>query len=473
MLSQQQLQKQQLKISPQQIQLLNFYALNMLELENRIQTEIEENPFLDTKDTDTNQENEPITSEDQANDYDEWDNYDDNRSEKQEYSNYFGKEQIPQKPLANFVDFKQDAKQQLAILNIDEDKKEIAEYLIDTLNDQGFLERSLEDIAEGYSFQKKTWVEDSDIQNALDIVQQLEPVGIGTTCIQECLLAQLKQNEITTDLSAYAKKLIEHHYDELINRQFEKLCQTLNIDNSKLKEVLHFIGKLKFYPVSERSSSTEPRNTIMPDFIITNQGGQIQVNLYSSKSGSVFINSSLYDQMKDSGKQKSTKQYINSKIKSAQWFVDAVRQRETTMLSIMRAIVDFQEEYFADGDIQKLKPMVLKNIADITDYDLSTISRITANRYADTHFGTIYLKDLFGESLSSNKGKSVSNKVIQSMIQDIVDGEDSSKPYTDQQITNMLKERGIKIARRTVSKYRELLDIPIAQIRSMQFTTKN
>lgn len=473
MLSQQHLQKQQLKISPQQIQLLNFYALNMLELENRIQTEIEENPFLDNQDTDTNSENEAVTNDEHSNDYDEWDSYDDNRSEKQEYKNYFGKEQIPQKPLENFVDFKQDAKQQLAILNIKDDKKEIAEYLIDTLNDQGFLERSLDDIAEGYSFQNKTWIEAEDIQSALEIVQQLEPVGIGTTCIQECLLVQLKRNETENELARHATKLIEHHYEELISRQFEKLCQTLSIDNSKLKEVLHYIGKLKFYPVSERISSTEPRNTIMPDFIISNHGGQIQVNLYSSKSGSIFINSSLYEQMKDSGKKKSTKQYVNSKIKSAQWFVDAVRQRETTMLSIMRAIVEFQHDYFIDGDIQKLKPMVLKNIADMTEYDLSTISRITSNRYADTHFGTIYLKDLFGESLSSEKGKSVSNKVIQSMIQDIVDAEDTTKPYTDQQITNLLKEKGIKIARRTVSKYRELLDIPIAQIRSMQFTAKN
>jgi len=466
MISQQQLQKQQLKISPQQIQLLNFYALNTLEIEHRIKTELEENPFLDcsTEDSPDNAE-----GNDEINDYEEWDAYtnEDRPDNTYEYQNYLAKEQVPQKPLAYNKDFKEDARQQLNLLSLDEQTQDIAEYLVDMLNEHGLLDRPLDEIAEEYSFQKQKWVDAEDIQNALSIVQTLEPIGIGATSIRECLLTQLRNIESEDRMVSIAFKLVDSHYDELINRQFEKICTALRINNETLKKAFGFLSKLKMYPVSESTSTVEPRQTIIPDFIITCTDDVIQVSLFSSKSDLLFINNSLYEQIRDvdKGKDKAAQKYVQNKIHSAQWFIDTVKQREQTMLTIMKCIVDIQKDYFMEGDILLLKPMVLRNISDITGYDLSTISRITSNKYAETHFGTICLKDLFSEGIADQTGKVISSKVIQSIIKETIDNEDKSRPYTDQQLVNLLSSMGYNIARRTVAKYRELLSIPVAQIR--------
>lgn len=469
MISQQQTQKQQLKILPQQIQLLNLFFLNSMELEQRIKNELEENPLLDGKE-DSEFENAEEKNADDIQDYQDWEEfkYDDVPDYKSEYQNYFSTEDAPNIPITNVVHFKDEAKQQLRLLDLPEEDMELAEYVIDILNDHGLMDKPIGEVVDDISFLKHTLIDEEKILKALQIVQTLEPVGIGARDVQECLLIQLKaMNPKRPDVSC-ALKLIGNHYNDLMHRQFEKIHHALNIDDEELRVILNFISTLNFYPVSENASSLEPKSTIIPDFIITRNGDAIQVSLYSTKANSVFVNQSLYDQLAEqSAKNKSAAQYVKSKLQSAQWFVNAVRQREDTMMRIMQCIVSMQQEYFMEGDIRLLKPMVLRNVADKSGLDISTISRITSNKYADTHFGLIYLKDLFSEGIADKKGEVISNKVIQSVIGEAIQQEDKRKPYTDQQLVGILSAKGYNIARRTVAKYREQMRIPIAQIRAV------
>ena len=469
MISQQQTQKQQLKILPQQIQLLNLFFLNSLELQQRIKNELEENPFLDAAEEKAPEEDTKL-SKDMEQDFHDWDEsmYEDRPDYKSEYQNYFDSDVAPDAPIVDVSTFKEEAKQQLHMMDLDEESMAAAEYVIDILNPQGLMDRPLEEVADDMSFHFQTVVETDRVTRALAIVQKLDPTGIGACNIRECLL--LQQNKMNTkrpDVKC-AIALLEHHYNDLMHRQFEKLHHSLKINDEDLKVVLNLISTLKFYPVSEVSRN-DPKNTIIPDYIITNYGDSIQVNLYSSRSSSVFVNQSLHDQLASqvSNKDRTASQYIKSKLSSAQWFVNAVKQREETMLRIMQCIVELQHDYFIDGDIRLLKPMVLRNIADVSGYDISTISRITSNKYAETHFGLIYLKDMFSEGIADKKGDVISNKVIQSVIGEAISVEDKKHPYTDQQLVDLLSGKGYNIARRTVAKYREQMHIPIAQIRAV------
>ena len=469
MISQQQSQRQQLKILPQQIQLLNLFFLNSMELQQRIKNELEENPFLDAAEEKAPEEDMKL-SKDMEQDFHDWEEsvYEDRPDYKSEYQNYFDAEVAPNSAIADFTTFKEDAKQQLHMLELSKDDRADAEYIIDILSPQGLMDRPLEEVADDMSFHFKTIVETERVKKALTIVQTLDPMGIGAVDIRQCLLLQLsKMNKSRPDVKC-AIALLENHYSDLMHRQFEKLHHTLKIDDEELRIVLNLIGRLKFYPVIEISRE-DPKNTIIPDYIITNYGDSIQVNLYSSRSASVFVNQSLHDQLASqvSNKDKTASQYIKSKLSSAQWFVNAVKQREETMMRIMQCIVELQHDYFVDGDIRLLKPMVLRNVADMSGYDISTISRITSNKYAETHFGLLYLKKLFSEGIADKKGDVISNKVIQSVIGDAISVEDKKHPYTDQQLVNLLSGKGYNIARRTVAKYREQMHIPIAQIRAV------
>lgn len=469
MISQQQTQKQQLKILPQQIQLLNLYFLNSLELEQRIKNELEENPLLETKEEKETEDGE-ILGQDPLVECQDWEDYNNNDipDYKAEYQNYFSTEDAPNIPIKNFVHFKDEAKQQLHLLNLSQEDTDLAEYIIDILNNQGLMDKPVGEIADDLSFIKGILVDEETILKGLAIVQTLDPIGLGARSVQECLLLQLRSmNQKRPDIRC-ALKLVESHFNDLMHRQFEKIHHALNIDEEELRIILNFIGTLKFYPVTENASEYEPKATIIPDFIITRFGDNIQVNLYSSRANNVFVNQSLYDQLAhQSSKDRSATQYVKSKLQSAQWFVNAVKQREDTMMKTMQCIVELQQEYFLEGDIRLLKPMVLRNVADKSGLDISTISRITSNKYAETHFGLVYLKDLFSEGIADKKGEVISNKVIQSVIEEAIQQEDKRHPYTDQQLVNILSAKGYNIARRTVAKYREQMKIPIAQIRAV------
>lgn len=465
-------QKHQMKISPMQIHLLDLYALNTLELEQRFKSELEDNPFLEAAEEEPEESTEKKA--DEVQDYQDWDEFANNENaenDKLTFQSYLSSEVLPSKPLVYFADFREEAKQQLHMLELSDRQSDIAAFIIDMLNDKGMLDRSIEDIVEDYSFKKQCLVNTKDVEDALAIVRTLEPVGLGVSTIQDCLLMQLKNLDNNCDTAHLARMLVEDHYNELTNRQFERIYQSLHINGEQLRQVLAYIARLKFYPVRESQSSYEPRYTIIPDMVVTRIGNSIEVNLYKSRKDSFYINQSLYEESARAcgKKDKLSQQYIKDKIQSAQWFINAVKQREENMLTIMKCIVQLQYEYFLDGDIMLLKPMILRNIADITGYDLATISRITGNKHVDTHFGPISIKSLFSEGISDQSGKIISSKVIQSIIEETITQEDKGKPYTDQQLVNLLVDKGYKIARRTVTKYREHLKIPVAQVRAVVF----
>ncbi|GAA4334070.1 RNA polymerase factor sigma-54 [Flaviaesturariibacter amylovorans] len=471
MINQRLAQKQRLKILPQQIQLLNFFHLNTLELEQRILQELEENPLLDDQ---KNELDESIDkySKDSVQDYQDWEEYgyNDVPDYKTEYANYLGDEKLPERPITSGFDFRPLLKEQFKVASDDERAIWLAEFIIDSLNDHGLLEQDLEHLAEDISFKQGKWVEPEEIDVVLQQIQTLEPVGVGARSIRECLLIQLRRfNQKRPDVKM-AVRLLEHHFTDLHNRNMDKIRHQLKIDEEELKIVLQLIATLKMKPVCEQEDSIVVNKNILPDFLITQVGDQLDVSLYRNRSESLSINTT-WKQLAEGTQQvntdKSALQYMKNKLQSAQWFINAVQQREATMLKIMKAIVHLQYEYFLTGDINLLKPMILKNVAEMVGVDISTVSRITCNKYVETPFGLLLLKDLFTEGIANAKGQVISNKVIQSAIEDVIEGEDKHNPYTDQQLVNILAQRGFSVARRTVAKYREQLQIPVSHVRGL------
>lgn len=471
MLQQNLVQKQETKILPQQIQLLNLFHLNTLELEHRIEQELEDNPFLEKKEDEEDASGDKYTKE-QVQDFQDWDEYgyDDIPDYKMEYSNYLPDEEKTFSPMKAATDFREDLKKQYRLCCNDTDETLLADYLIDSLSDNGLLEIPLDKVAEEYSFAMKTWLEGEDFEKILAKIQKLDPIGIGARSICECLLLQLKaMNGKRPDVQK-AICLLQDHYQDLRNRNMDKIMECLHLEEDELKIILELVSSLKMKPVAEVQEGSTPNAHIIPDFLIVQEGDYLEVSLYNQRSSSLFISREWKEIVADSQKNKkdaAAAQYLKNKYQSAQWFVSAIRQREGTMLRIMKAIVNMQYEYFREGDIKLLKPMILKNIADKTGVDISTVSRITCNKYVDSPFGMILLKDLFTEGIINEKGEAISNRVIQVAIEDAIEKEDKKNPYTDQQLVTILAKKGFSIARRTVAKYREILQIPVAQMRSI------
>lgn len=471
MLHQHLTQKQHLKILPQQIQLLNLFHLNTLELEQRIQQEIEENPLLEEVPAEDDVSLEKFNREtlQDYKDYEEY-AYDDLPDYKTEYENYFNSEKIPERALPETTDFRQILKEQFDFLICPEEEKMLANHLIDSMTEDGLLEHDLQDICSDISFRLKKWVEVEDLEKVLFKIQQLEPAGVGGRSIRECLLLQLKRMNCKRPDVKIAIRLLEVHFSELSSRNMDKIMQLLNIDEEEIKIVLKLIASLKMKPVSSLTASPANLN-IIPDFIISNEEDCLEVSLHRQRSSNLHINKSWIDRVKgteaDIHTDKATRQYVRNKMNSAQWFISAIQQRESTMLNVMKAIVKLQYNYFLEGDIKLIKPMILKNVADIVGVDISTVSRITSNKYVATPFGTLLLKDLFTEGISNQEGQVISNRVIQSTIEEVIETEDKQRPYTDQQLVTILSAKGFSIARRTVAKYREILQIPVAQMRTL------
>jgi len=471
MINQHLAQKQRLKILPQQIQLLNFFHLNTLELEQRISQEMEDNPLLE----DQKNEFEPLAekfNKDSVQDYQDYEEfvYDDIPDYKLEYNNYLHNDKVPEKPLSSGYDYRKWVKEQYKVSCTNERESELAEFIIDSLNDYGLMEQDVCDLAEDISFKQNKWVEADEIEVILKKIQELEPVGVGARSIRECLLIQLKRmNQKRPDVKT-AIKLLDHHFTDLHNRNMDKIKSHLSVDEEELKIVLNLIASLKMKPVCEQEDSINVNKTILPDFIIIQNGDQLDVSLYRNRSESLSINTSWKQLAESSTKvntDRSAMQYLKNKLQSAQWFISAVQQREATMLKIMRAIVELQYHYFITGDINTLQPMILKNVAEMVGVDISTVSRITCNKYVETPFGLLLLKDLFTEGIANEKGQVISNRVIQSAIEEVIETEDKHNPYTDQQLVNILSQKGFTVARRTVAKYREQLQIPVSHVRGL------
>lgn len=470
MLQQNLSQKQHLKILPQQIQLLNLFHLNTLELEQRIQQEIEENPLLEEVKLEDDLAADKY-NKDSLQDYKDYEEYvyDDFPDYKIEYENYFNSEKMPERALPEISDFRQLLKEQFECLICSEHEKMMAMHLIDSMSENGLLELSLTDIASDISFRCKQWIEASDLEAILFKIQQLEPAGVGGRSIRECLLIQLKRLNGKRPDVKMAISLLECYFNELSSRNMDKIMQALKIDEEEIRIILKLIASLKMKPITSLTSSANIN--IIPDFIINNENDELEVSLFRQRSNNLHINKLWMENVKNTETNvnidKATRQYVRNKMNSAQWFISAIQQRESTMLNVMKAILQLQHNYFLEGDIKLIKPMILKNVADIVGVDISTVSRITSNKYVATPFGTLLLKDLFTEGISNSEGTVISNRVIQTTIEEVIEAEDKRKPYTDQQLVSILSSKGFSIARRTVAKYREILQIPVAQMRTI------
>lgn len=470
MLNQIQRQKQQLKILPQQIQMLNIFHLNVLELDQRILDEIDENPMLEKNDEEETTEIEKFDKESQQ-DYESWDEhgYDDIPDYKQEYENYFNSEAIPNIPIKATNDFRESLKEQIRYKGLSDKEIQLADYIINSLNSNGFLTQSLEDIADDLSFKRGELVEPDDLKQILKCIHHLDPLGVGAMNAKDFLLLQLHNIPQKGPDVRKAIQLLDNYFLELSHRNIAKILDGLMIDEDELKIILSLLASLKLKPIVE-SDGINVNNSIIPDYTLTvEENGNIEVNLFRCRSSSLYVNQSLKESINAGigNKDKLASQYLKSKLSSALWFVNAIKQREDTMMLIIKAMINMQKQYFQTGEAGFLKPMILKNIAEKVGVDISTVSRVTSNKYVDTPFGLILLKDLFTEGIINQEGEVISNRVIHTAIEGLIEAEDKKNPYTDQQLVKMLCEKEIVVARRTVAKYREQLQIPIAQLRRM------
>jgi RNA polymerase sigma-54 factor len=470
-------QKMLQKLSPQQIQLMKLIQLPTMELEQRIKEELEVNPALDEgKDEDEIEPMEETPDEDQEVkesleefDYDEY--MDD---EYPEYKLYQPKsnEEEKQLPIRSETSFREQLETQARLAIIGEKNQLLARQIIGSLDDDGYLRRDLKAIANDLAFTQNIMTTPEELEKILKIIQQLDPPGIAARNLQECLILQLKRKDLSKPSVKLALEILQNHFEEFTKKHYEKILQQLDIDESQLKDAIKEILKLNPKPGMDINESDRTNQQIIPDFSIMVDDDKLEVTLNSrnlpdlkiSKAYKEMLEKYMHSQNK-SRSDKDALMFIKQKIDSAKWFIDALHQRYHTLLSVMETIAEYQKEYFLTGDETKLKPMILKDIADITGLDISTISRVANSKYVQTPYGTFLLKSLFSESLTTESGEEVSTSAIKSILQELIDNEDKRNPLTDEEITQKLKEKGYNIARRTVAKYREQLGIPVARLR--------
>ncbi len=364
--------------------------------------------------------------------------------------------------------------EQLGYRNLSDREQAIATFLVGSLDEDGYLRRDLSSISDDLAFMVSLEVSEEELERVLKVIHQLEPTGVGARNLQECLLLQLDQLQYLTRTQRLAKKVLSNHFDEFAKKHYEKLMQRLQINEDEFRAVIAEIRRLTPKPSNmyvEGGVDTTPY--IIPDFLLTYQDGRFDLSLNSSNVPDVKISRKYVDMIRSmvksngqiSERDKEAVQFVKSKIDSAKWFISAIKQRHDTLMRTMREILDYQSEYFKDGDSCKLRPMILKDIADRTQLDVSTISRVVNSKYVQTQFGIILLKSLFSEAMQTDSGEEVSSYEIKKILQNCIDDEDKRHPLTDETLMNILNDKGYRIARRTVAKYREMLDIPVARLR--------
>ena len=479
MLKQHLQQKLQQKLSPQQIQLMKLIQLPTAAFEQKVLREIEENPALESgkekeefqdEFENTNEEFENENQEPEIN-IDEYLSDDEIPSYKLNSNNYSDESEENQLPFSAGISFNQFLLNQLYTFNLDDREMQIAEFLVGNIDANGYIRRSVADIVDDLAFTENIYTDEQEVERILKVVQQLEPAGIGARDLKECLLIQLKQAK-ETPARKTAIRIIEEAFDLFVKKHYQKLQQKLNISKEDLKSAIHEIEKLNPKPGGSYSGNTTNIEQIVPDFSIRINNGELELTLNSRNAPELHISKDYNDMLqgyavsKDkSKKQKDVVMFIKQKLDAAKWFIDAIKQRQQTLLLTMNAIMEYQKEYFLTGDERKLKPMVLKDIADKIGLDVSTISRVANSKYVDTPYGTKLLKEFFSESMKDEKGEDVSTRKIKSILKTVIENEDKKKPLTDEKLAAILKEKGFRIARRTVAKYREQLDIPVARLR--------
>jgi len=470
------------KLSPQQIQLMKLIQLPTQAFEEKIKQEIEENPALDSgKDNDDDDD----FGEDSQNEYDDTgtetietdiniDDYlsdDEMPSYKLQSNNYSSDDDEKNIPYASGTSFNQFLKSQLNTLRLNEQEEQITEFLVGSIDGSGYIRRPLEDIVDDLAFSENIITVEEEVKRMLDYVQQLDPAGVGAQSLEECLLIQLKRKPETPGRNL-AILILEKSFEHFVKKHYKKLIQKFDITNDQLKDAIHEIEKLNPKPGGSYSGNTKMIEQIVPDFSIRIVEGSLDLTLNSRNAPELHISNEYnnmlkgYAASKDKSKsQKDAVQFIKQKLDAAKWFIDAIKQRQQTLLLTMNAIMHLQEEYFLTGDERKLKPMILKDIADKINMDVSTVSRVANSKYVDTPYGTKLIKEFFSESMKNEQGVDVSTKEIKKILQTVIEEENKKKPLTDDKLVGLLKEKGYLIARRTIAKYREQLNIPVARLR--------
>lgn len=471
------------KLAPQQIQLMKLIQLHTLEFEEELERELEENPALEkvTDDKEEDYDNLGNDYEDEGTESIETDFnvdeylYDDEPSYKTASSNYspddeeFDNESL----LTEGQTIYEYLLEQIRLSNISDEELKIAEYLIGNLDNDGYLRRDLKSIVDDLAFSQGIYTDIPKLEYILEnYIQKLEPAGVGARNLQECLLLQIEKKVSDNPNVGIAASILKNQFDALSNKHYSKIIQRYNIDEEQLKDVLEEIAKLSPKVGGNFDTQTITINQeIIPDFIIQVKDNEV-IPLLNNKNAPTLRVSNEYKEIletysndKSSPEHKQAALFIKQKLDAAKWYIDAVNQRQNTLIQTITAIAKMQKEYFITGDEKNIKPMILKDISDITGFDISTISRVVKSKYADTPHGIVYLKNLFSDSLTNDEGEEVSTKEIKNHLQEIIDKENKKKPLTDDALVTALKEKGYNIARRTIAKYREQLNIPVARLR--------
>ncbi len=477
MLKQGLFQKLQQKLTPQQIQLMKLIQLPTIEFEQRLKQEIEENPALEegkehdeTDDFDDQTEYEEDAEIIEAPDINV-DEYlsDDEIPDYRLRTNNYADDDDKKVPYAQGESFTQYLKSQLSAFPLSEEHRKIADFLIGSINDNGYLRRDVIEIVDDLAFTHNVMTTEEEVEKVLRLIQELDPPGVGARNLKESLIIQLRRKQ-PNEARTLALKILENGFDYFINKKYKKLLQKFELTEDQLKEAINEITKLNPKPGNAFNSTGTFVEHVTPDFIINIEDDHLEVSL-NAKNAPVLRVSPAYTEMLKGYKenkaksQKDAVMFIKQKLDAAKWFIDAVNQRRDTLLKTIQAIADYQKEYFLTGDERKIKPMILKDIADRIKMDISTVSRVANSKYVQTPYGVKLLKEFFSESMKDAQGEDVSTIKIKNILQSIIDQENKRKPLTDEQLSKALKEKGYPIARRTIAKYREQLGIPVARLR--------
>lgn len=489
-LSQSLQQKLLQKLSPQQIQLMKLLQVPTAILDERIKEELEENPALELSDdshddsfeeakdefADTAEEYEESSNEEQYDNIDISDYVqegdDDIADYKMRDENYGDQEEKTTMPYKVETSFYEVLENQLGMLNLDERGFKIAEQIIGSIDEDGYLRRATSAIVDDLAFRQNVDTTEEEVEALIKRIQQFDPPGVGARNLQECLLLQLvrqKEEGKEVDIAIMA---LTKYFDEFTKKHYEKIQRGLNLSDEDLREVMLQITRLNPKPGGNVGEVNKAESYVVPDFFITNTGGKLELTLNSKNAPELRISEGYRDMLKeyDRGTKKDRRQkeavlFIKQKIDSAKWFIDAIKQRQHTLLSTMTAIMNHQHEFFLTGDETTLRPMILKDIAEKTGLDISTVSRVANSKFVQTEFGTYRLKFFFSESLTTDTGEEVSTREVKKILSDLIENESKKKPLSDERLTELLQEKGYNIARRTVAKYREQLNIPVARLR--------
>jgi len=473
------------KLSPQQIQLMKLIQLPTQAFEQRLKQELEENPALDTgKESEASDEENFDEFDNTKDEYDDSDTIDTEDINIDEYlsddevpdyrtkaNNYSADDEEKSVPYAAGTSFTQHLINQLNTFRLTDQEEEIAYFLVGSVDESGYIRRALSDITDDLAFTQNIFTTVEDIEKVLKIVHQLDPAGVGARNLQECLSIQLHRKEQNPDVEL-ATEIIDKGFDQFTKKHYKKLMHKFDITEQQLKDAIEEIEHLNPKPGGSYAGNNRIVEHIIPDFAIKIVDGELELTLNGRNAPELHVSREYSNMMKGykeakekSKAQKDAVMFIKQKLDAAKWFIEAVRQRQQTLFVTMSAIMHYQKEYFLSGDERNLRPMILKDIADEIDMDVSTISRVANSKYVDTPYGTKLIKEFFSESMTNDQGEEVSTREIKKILETVIEDENKKKPLTDEALSKILKEKGYPIARRTVAKYREQLDLPVARLR--------